>query len=97
MDQAASSNQAVLRHFGKCGQDANLDRRVGLCVGGYCSEKAESRRFPLHFATGSIAHAFREDALAASVSGQQVQIGTPGHLQPTESIHYLTGQQWGRV
>jgi hypothetical protein len=68
MDQAASSDQAVLRHFGKCGQDANLDRRVGLCAGRHCSEKAESRRFPLHFATGSIAHLVRENALAASIS-----------------------------
>jgi integrase len=94
MDQAASSDQAVLRHFGKCGQDANLDRSVGLCVTGYRSEKAESQRFPLHVATGFIAHPIREDALAASVSGQRVQIRKPRHLQPTESIHYLTGQQW---
>jgi hypothetical protein len=30
VDQAASSDQAFLRHVGECGQDANLDRGVGL-------------------------------------------------------------------
>ena len=49
MDQTASSDQAVLRHFGKCGQDTNLDRGVSLCVGGHRSEKTESQRFSLHF------------------------------------------------
>ena len=71
----------------------DMDRGVGLCVGGYCSEKTESQRFPLHFATGFIAHPVREDDLAASVSGQRLQFGKPGYLQPTESIQYLTWLQ----
>lgn len=28
MDQAASAHQAILRHIGKCGEDADLDRSV---------------------------------------------------------------------
>ena len=87
-----SSDQTVLRYAGKCGQDANLDRGVSLCVGGYCSKKTEPRHFPLHFATGFITHSIREDALAASISGRRPQFGKYTHLQPIKSIQYLTGQ-----
>jgi hypothetical protein len=67
MDQAASSYQTVLRYVGKCGQDANLDRRVGLCPRGYRQETPQSGRFALHFVTDIVGHVVREDALAASV------------------------------
>jgi hypothetical protein len=33
MDQAASSDQKVLRHVGQRGEDANLDSGFGLCFG----------------------------------------------------------------
>ncbi len=93
MDQAASSYQTVLRYFRKRGQDSNLDRSIGLCVGGYCSEKTESRRFPLPFATGFIGDPFREDALAASVSRIRLQFRKRTSRQLIESISFLTGQQ----
>jgi hypothetical protein len=35
VDQAAPSNQSVLRNQRECREDADLDRRVGLCAGGH--------------------------------------------------------------
>jgi hypothetical protein len=34
MDQAASSDQIIFRNFRECGQDANLDCRIGVRAGG---------------------------------------------------------------
>jgi Domain of unknown function (DUF4372)/Transposase DDE domain len=73
VDQAASSDQTVLRYVGKCGQDANLDRGVGVCAGCHHQEAAESGCLALHTSTDLVRHNFREDALAASVSGRRLQ------------------------
>jgi hypothetical protein len=44
-----------------------------------------------HFVTDFIGRPFREDALAASVSGQRLQYQTGWQFQPIESIRNLTG------
>jgi hypothetical protein len=82
-----------LRYIGECGQDVNLDRGVGLSIGYDCSKKAESQRFSLHFATGFIGHAFRGNALAASISRRRLQFRKHTNQQPIESIRLLAGQQ----
>jgi hypothetical protein len=52
VDQAAPSDQGILRHLGERGEDANLDRRIGLCVGRYHPEAAQIGRLPLHIDAG---------------------------------------------
>ena len=66
VDQAASADQAVLRHVGERGEDANLDRGVGLCAGGHRRQAAHARRFPARAATDSVGRAVRENPSATS-------------------------------
>jgi len=92
VDQAASSDQTVFRYVGECGQDANLDRGVGLCPGRHRQEAAQSGRLALHFATDFVGHSFREDAHPASLPGRCQQNCRELRVQPIESVHDLTGQ-----
>jgi Transposase DDE domain len=73
LDQAASSNQTLLRYFGKRGEIPNLDCRVRLCPRGHHQEAPQSRRFALYTSTDSFRHPFREDAHPASVSGRRLE------------------------
>jgi len=43
----------------------------------------------LHFATDIVGHLFRENALAASLSGQRLQFRQHHHQQPIESFRGL--------
>src|SRR3546814_5661765 len=59
MDQATPAHQGVLRHFGQCGEDAGLDRRLGLRVDRH---RAQALRLPgqlVRMATDSERHAVR--------------------------------------
>ncbi len=47
MDQAASSHQTVLRYFRERGENADLDRRVGVCIGSYRQKTFKSKSQPL--------------------------------------------------
>jgi hypothetical protein len=51
MDQAASSYQTVLWHFRERGEDTDLDRRVGIRVGGHLEKALEHLGEPLRNAT----------------------------------------------
>src|SRR5271156_4867743 len=51
MDQAASSYQTVLWHFRERGEDTDLDRRVGVGVGGHREKALEYLGEPLRNAT----------------------------------------------
>ena len=90
---AAGAYQEVLRQLRKCGTFANLDRRVGLCARRHHQEEVATGRLALHFATDFVGHPFRENALPASLSSQRVHSSRGRTVQPTESIHDLTGQQ----
>src|SRR5271167_1030743 len=48
VDQAAPADQAVLRHVGKCGEDADLDRGLRLCPRRHRQEAPRPGRFALH-------------------------------------------------
>ena len=78
--------------LGERGQDANLDRGIGLCARRHRQEEAATGRLALHFATDFVGHPFREDALAASLSRCRLHSSRGCPVQPTESIHDLTGQ-----
>ena len=71
VDQAASSDQEISGHFGKCGQDANLDRGVGLRARRHRQETPQPRRFALFAATDLVGHAFRKNAFASSTSAKR--------------------------
>ena len=47
MNQAAFTDQRLFRYFGKCGQVAILDRRLGVRPGRHRQEAAEDFRQPL--------------------------------------------------
>lgn len=44
MDQTASENQILFRHFRKCGEDSNLDRCLGLRACCHSQKAAQSVR-----------------------------------------------------
>ena len=60
VDQAASADQAVLRHLGERREDADLDRRVGLRAGRHRQEAAEAGGVALHIAAGPFGHRIRK-------------------------------------
>ena len=56
MDQAASSDQSLLRHVGERGQVPALDRRLGLRPGCHRQEAAEGLRQSLRNPTDLESH-----------------------------------------
>ena len=70
VDQAAPADQAVLRHQGKRGEDANLDRGVGLRAGRHRQETAQPGGVALHIAADPFGDSIREDALAEAFPGK---------------------------
>src|SRR3546814_13082902 len=67
MDQATPAHQGVLRHFGQCGEDAGLDRRLGLRVDRH---RAQALRLPgqvVRMATDSEGHAVRANPAGRDV------------------------------
>jgi hypothetical protein len=61
VDKTASADQAVLRHFGKRREDANLDRRFGLCAGGDRAQTAQPGGAALHIAAGLFGDGIRKN------------------------------------
>ena len=56
VDQAASSDQTVLRHVGQRGEDANLGRGFRLRSRRHRQETSRLGSLPLHFAPGVLRH-----------------------------------------
>ena len=52
MDQAASPDQGILWNLGERGEDADMDRRVGLRARRHHPEATEAGRLPLHIDAG---------------------------------------------
>ncbi len=61
MDQTTSTNQGILWHFRKCGQDPNMDCHLGLSARGHNQETVKLRFEPLHNFTDFERHAFRKN------------------------------------
>ena len=59
VDQAASSDQAVLRHVGERGEDADLDCRLGLRPRRHRQEAPRPGRLALHFVTDPLGDPLR--------------------------------------
>jgi hypothetical protein len=52
VDQAASPDQGILWNLGERGEDADMDRGVGLRAGRHHPEAAQAERLPLHIDAG---------------------------------------------
>ena len=91
VDQATSSDQAVLRNLGKRGEDADLDRRLGLRPRRHRQEAPRLGRLALHFATDPLADPLRENASTSSTYQRRKQTQPTANNQPIESIRFLTG------
>ena len=61
MDQTAPADQAVLWHVRERREDANLDRRFGLCAGGDRAQTAQSGGASLHIAAGLFGDGIRKN------------------------------------
>ena len=61
VDQTASSYQTLLWHLRKCGENANMDRHLGLRLGSHRKEKTQNRSFALHNITDSELNSFRKN------------------------------------
>ena len=61
MDQAASSNQAVLWHHRECSQDSNMDRHHRLRPGCHRKKATQYRGFAIYHPTDFKSHSFREN------------------------------------
>ena len=66
VDQAASENQALLRHLGERRQNANLDRHLRLRAGGDYQEATQTGRVLAYAVTDIVANALRETTAATS-------------------------------
>ena len=71
--QAASSDQAVLRHLGKRSEVSDLDCRLSLCPCRHCQEAPQPRGLPLHIATDSLGYALRKNADRSSAYRIRIQ------------------------
>ena len=56
MDQATPAHQEVLRHVRECREDANLDRRVGVCAHRHHQKAPRPGCLSLHFITDILGH-----------------------------------------
>lgn len=73
VDQAEPSYQEFLRNIGECSQNANLDCGIGLCANSNYQKTSETGDAALHFFTDFVGNSIRENALAASICGSELQ------------------------
>ncbi len=92
MDQAASANQNVLRHFRECTQNSNLDRHLGLRAGGDCQKTTEARRQPLQNSTNPKRHSLRENPDIRGAFIIRMRNGANHPLQTIDPVPLTLGQ-----
>ena len=90
--KAASSDQAVLRHVGQRGEDANMDRGFRLRPGCHRQEAPRLGGLALHFAPGFLGHPLRENADDPGIFRKHDHFRRRRTQQPAESVRLLTGQ-----
>src|SRR5580693_6345885 len=60
VDQTASPDQEVLWDVRECGEDPDMDRRIGLRTGCHRPQAAEAGRFTLHIDAGVFGNSIRK-------------------------------------
>ena len=88
VDQAASSDQAVLRHVGERGEDADLDCRLGLRPRRHRQEAPRPGRLALHFVTDPLGDPLRENGYIKHLR-ETKQMQRFANNQPKEFIRSL--------
>jgi hypothetical protein len=83
----------ILWHLGERGEDANLDRRVGLRAGRHCQKAVGAGGLALHFAAGPFGHSIRKDADPDCARPRCRTNRSSNRPQPTGIVRLLTGQQ----
>src|ERR1700719_3984028 len=84
VDQAAPADQAVLRHVGKCGEDADLDRGLRLCPRRHRQEAPRLGRFALHIATDFFGTLFEKIDLKQALTMEEYK---PDASQITKQLN----------
>ena len=74
VDQAAPEDQSLLRHLAQRGEDADLDRDLGLRARGHSQEAARKHAQPLHNSTDPEHQSLRENRDRTSTGPRGVQI-----------------------
>ncbi len=67
VDQAASLYQTLSRHLRKCGENADMDRHLGLRLGCHREKTAQNRGFALHNMADSEPDAIRKNTTRSTV------------------------------
>ena len=83
VDQAAPAHQGLLRDQRECGEDSDLDRRVGLCAGGDRTQAVGPGGQSLPNPTDSKRHALRENPILCAL--QAIDAGA----DLTENVNQL--------
>ncbi len=73
VDQAEPPNQDLLRHFGECSQDSNMDRCLGIRARSHHEKAAKYSGEPLHNFTGPERLRFRENAAFSATCKTELQ------------------------
>src|SRR5208337_3471532 len=94
MDQAAPADQAVLRHVGKRREDADMDRRLGLCPRRHRKKAPCLGGLALHIVANFLDRPLRENANISSAYNRPNKIQYFTNNEPIEFIRVLAGQQW---
>jgi Domain of unknown function (DUF4372)/Transposase DDE domain len=97
MDQAAPADQGLLRHQRERGENANLDRGVGLCAGGDRAQTAGAGGQSVPDSTDSQPHALRENADFMRPADHRPGRHFHPKRQSTDFVRVLTGQQWNHI
>src|SRR5712692_69192 len=92
MDQTTLAHQEVLRHFGECAQDSDLDRHLGLRPGGHCQKTSAPRGQSLQNLTDLERHALRENPDFTSSFIVRLRNAVNYCLQTTEPVPLTLGQ-----
>src|SRR6266516_1796254 len=92
MDQATSSYQKILRHFGERAQDPDLDCHLRLRARGDCQKTVETRRQSLQNSTDLKYLSFRENPDSRSAFIVRLRNGANHSVQTIDPIPLTLGQ-----
>lgn len=79
-------------NLGECGQNSNLDRRVGLCAGRHTQKAAQYPGEALHNFTNSERLSFRKNSVITVTCRNKHGAGKLGFPKPVDFIHLTVGQ-----
>ncbi len=73
MDQAATANQVIFRHFRECGEDSDMDCDFRVCRSRHHQKTAPPQHRSLHNFTDFEPHTIRENPFKAATFEHRLQ------------------------